>query len=105
MYVVPTEMYGGHDRFYDSAGVTQLPAIGVLGGTVTEGGVPLANVRVIVFDRKNMIKVATTFTAADGTWEIGGLFNSWIDKYVVVYQDKDGGTLYNDAIYAHLDAI
>lgn len=52
-----------------------------------------------------MTKVGGAFTAADGTWEVGGLYPHWVDQYVVVYQDKDGGTLYNDAIYAHLDAI
>lgn len=102
-YVAPTELYGGSQVFANS--LTPKPMNGVLSGTVTEGGVPLADVRVIIFDRRTMTKVGGAFTAADGTWEVGGLYPHWVDQYVVVYQDKDGGTLYNDAIYAHLDAI
>lgn len=73
---------------------------GIVGGTVLENGVELADCEVIVFWRPSMARIGRTWTDSAGNWEVGGLDPTKTEHYTVVIKDKDGGTVYNDAIYA-----
>lgn len=80
--------------------LTFKPMNGTLGGTVLESGVPVADVRVTVLWRPSMQPIARTYTDAAGEWSVDGVDPTDTENYVVVIHDKEGGTVYNDAIYA-----
>lgn len=75
------------------------PSNGSIGGSVTESGTSVPNVRVFVIWRPSGKVIGTTFTDENGAWEIHG-FDPTDDRYCVIIQDPEGGTAYNDAIYA-----
>lgn len=86
---------------YAAARVQERRSIsGVLGGVVTENGAPLKDCEVVVLWRHSMQPIARTWTDASGAWEISGFDSALIDSYVVIFKDKLGGTVYNDAAYA-----
>lgn len=76
------------------------PKNGSIGGVISEAGVPIANVVVFLHWRKNMHRIERTFTDADGAFSFSGLDPTAENDYVVVIQDREGGTVYNDAIFA-----
>lgn len=76
------------------------PMNGVFGGTVLEAGIPVANVRVTVLWRPSMQPIARVYTNAVGEWTAEGFDPTDYVNYVVVIHDPEGGTVYNDAIYA-----
>jgi hypothetical protein len=76
------------------------PQNGTVGGTVSEAGVPLEGVRVLLHWRRAMVCIGITYTNAAGEFLFTGLDPTAGSEYVVVIQDKVGGTVYNDAIFA-----
>ena len=80
--------------------IAMLRQDGLLGGSVTEVGSPLANVRVLIYWWPSGLLIAGTMTDANGDWQLSGFDPTNSNNYAVVYQDKAGGTVYNDAIYA-----
>jgi hypothetical protein len=68
-----------------------------ISGTFTEAGQPLVDARIILHWRPNMIVVARTATDKSGYYQFNKLV-AGSNNYVVVMQDKDGGTVYNDII-------
>ncbi|HOX27390.1 MAG TPA: SdrD B-like domain-containing protein [Candidatus Krumholzibacteria bacterium] len=79
---------------------TRLNADGNLGGTISESGNPINGVVVFLHWRQTMQVIAKTYTDANGEYSFSGLDPAMSEKYVVVIQDRPGGTVYNDAIYA-----
>jgi hypothetical protein len=85
--------------------ISGFPAIrqdGTLSGTVLESGLPVAGVRVLVMYRKSGLPIGAAFTNAAGAWSVGGLNPDTPNAYAVWIQDKEGGTVYNDAIFASI---
>lgn len=67
-----------------------------ISGVVTENGVPLANCLIHLHYRPDGACIGRTWSAADGTYSFTGLYAD--GNYFIVFQDKDGGTVYNDII-------
>lgn len=67
-----------------------------ISGTVTENGVPLANCLIHLHYRPDGACIGRTWSAADGTYSFTGLYAD--GNYFIVFQDKAGGTVYNDII-------
>ena len=67
-----------------------------ISGVVTENGVPLANCLIHLHYRPDGACIGRTTSAADGTYSFTGLYAD--SNYFIVFQDKAGGTVYNDII-------
>ena len=76
------------------------PTNGTIGGVVSEAGIPIENVKVFLHWRKSMACIAIAYTNSSGAYSFTGLDPTAQNDYVVVIQDRDGGTVYNDAIFA-----
>lgn len=76
----------------------QLSLLGVIEGNVTENGTPIADALIHLFWRSSMQCIGRTWTDANGDYQFTGLDTS--KTYVVIAQDKAGGTQYNDQIRA-----
>lgn len=75
---------------------------GVLAGNVKTSGVNEPDCAVFVFRRVGMRLVARTFTDMEGNWSVSGLDPDLTGGYVVVIQDPEGGTTYNDGVFGSL---
>jgi hypothetical protein len=64
---------------------------------MTEAGVPLNNANVLLYWRPSGLLCGRTSTNANGVYTFSGLVAA-SNNYVVVLQDKEGGTVYNDVI-------
>ncbi len=71
--------------------------LGSLSGTVTVSAVPAAR-RVEVYDNATMVLVASTLSAADGTWSISGLTTTRL--LLVVVRGDSGESTVTRAVYA-----
>lgn len=69
----------------------------VISGTVSESGTPIADCMVLLYWRPTGMLIGKTSTAKDGTYTFAGLIGG-SSEYVVVAQDKAGGTVYNEII-------
>ena len=78
----------------------RLNADGTLGGVITESGNPVFGVVIFLHWRKTMQVIAKTYTDASGSYSFADVDPARSTDYVVVIQDKAGGTVYNDAIFA-----
>lgn len=77
-----------------------LDTSGRLGGAITESGTPLKEAKITIHWRSSGRCIGIAYTDANGDWEIGGFDPSRSADYAVWIRDKDGGTVYNDVIYA-----
>lgn len=64
---------------------------------MTEAGVPLKDATVLLYWRPTGLLCGRTYTDVNGAYTFSGLIAA-SNNYVVVLQDKEGGTIYNDVI-------
>jgi hypothetical protein len=92
---------------YNSAGSINntVERDGTLSGTVTVGGSPVANIRVVLLYRWPISILDIQYTDASGNYSFANLDTTLTNSYAVVFLDAQGGTLYNDIISSHLTPV
>jgi len=78
---------------------------GTLSGTVTVGGSPVANIRVVLLYRWPTSILDIQYTDASGNYSFSNLDTTLTNSYAVVFLDAQGGTLYNDIISSQLTPV
>lgn len=77
---------------------------GSITGTVQENGVAVKGALITLHWRSSMACIGRTWSAADGSFSFTNL-DPGLSGYVIICQDPDGGTQYNDIIYSLLTPL